>query len=137
MIEPHEGAVALWQAAMELAGDSRQMQALLQQGRAMSWQNDVLIIEVAGPSRSVVEQRSGEIEHLLRQATGTKVSLRVVAPAHEEHDSDNAKLATQVSQAESVDPVEVAQHEPLVQQAMKLFNGSVESAFLRNPSQHQ
>jgi len=110
------------------------MLALFQQGQAMSWQDDVLFVEVAGPSRSVVEQRSGEIESLLRQAAGKKVSLRVVGPASEEHDRDEDQ---QASEAESVDPLEVAQHEPLVQQAMKLFNGSVESAFLRKPSQHQ
>ena len=122
-ISPEAGPCALWSGVIDLASSSVRMQALLRKGKPVSLENNTLTVEVEGASRSMLERQTSEIETLLRKVAQKKITLVVRAVEMASAEPETTKP--------QIDLVDLAQQQPLVQHAIKVFHGRVESAFVR------
>lgn len=97
---------------------------MLSAATPVAWEGSELTVEIGGPMRAVLDHRREEIEKLLRRIASRKVTLTIRVPEGiEQQPTDLAP-----------DPQTLAEEHPLVQEAMKLFDGRVEQAFLRKKS---
>lgn len=84
-----------------------------------------LVLGVRGPIRGVFEQRREEIESLLRQAAGRRISLDL---------RDPDPPAAEHAEALPPSPLELARAHPLVRRMMEVFDARIENATLRTRS---
>jgi hypothetical protein len=107
---------------IELAAGSVRTQSMLREGRPVEWRGFELVVEIASPTRAVLEHRREEVEGMLRRAAGKKVALVVRPPPGEGEQSDAPPPAS----AE-----QLAREHPLVKHAMEAFGGRVETAYFK------